>query len=309
MKVFVAGGTGFVGSHLVPHLLHKDHQVLLLARADVHRVRSLPAGAEIVAGDPLRAGPWWQRLADCDAAINLVGEPIQGRWSDHKKALIRNSRLITLTHLTDAIPANKPFTLISASAVGVYGDGKERTLDESAPLGRDFLATVARDWERAAQQAQAKGIRVVITRLGLVLGPGGGVLEEMGNAMRRVTGGIVGSGRQWVSWIHHKDLARAVLFLLAHPELQGTVNLCCPNPVRQGDFARSLGALLHRPAGFPAPAFSIRLALGEFADVLLFSQKMVPKVLLDAGFRFRFSQLYAALRDCVDPPNADVGRD
>jgi uncharacterized protein (TIGR01777 family) len=254
---------------------------------------------EIVEGNPLRAGPWWQRLAECDAAINLVGEPIQGRWSEHKKTLIRNSRLITLTNLTNAIPAAKSFTLISVSAVGVYGDGKERALDESAPLGGDFLATVARDWERAAERARTKGIRVVTTRLGLVLGPGGGVLEQMSKAMRSVMGCIVGSGRQWVSWIHQEDLARAMLFLMAHPELQGTVNLSSPNPVRQGDFARSLGALLNRPVGFPAPAFSIRLAFGEFADVLLFSQRMVPKVLLEAGFSFRFSELNAALRDSI----------
>ncbi len=300
MKVFVSGGTGFVGSYLVPYLLRNGHSVMLLVRPNVNRVRSLPEGVEIVAGNPLRAGPWWQRLAECDAAINLVGEPLQGRWSAQKKTLIRNSRLITLTHLTDALPADKPFTLISASAVGVYGDGRERKLDESAPTGRDFLAGVAREWERAAELAKAKGIRVVITRLGLVLGPGGGALAEMAKAMRRKLGGVVGSGRQWVSWIHHEDLARAMLFFMAQSELQGRANLCSPNPVRQADLARGLSTLLNLPAGIPAPAFTVRLAFGEFADVLLFSQRMVPKVLLDAGFSFRYPELHAALRDCID---------
>ena len=300
MRIFVSGGTGFVGSYLVPYLLNSDHQVKLLVRPGVRRARSVPKEVEVIEGNPLNAGPWWERLAECDAAINLVGEPIQGRWTGSKKARIRESRLKTLSHLTDAIPENRAFTLVNTSAVGIYGDSRERTLDESAALGRDFLATVARQWERAAKKAEAKGARVVITRLGLVLGPQGGVVNEIAKAMRRLTGGILGSGQQWVSWIHQHDVARAMLFCLENSELHGPVNLSSPNPIRQGDLARTLGTLLNRPAGLPAPAFAVRMAFGEFADVLLFSQKMTPKALLDDGFSFQYPNLKAALKEIID---------
>ena len=150
MQIFVAGGTGFVGSFLVLYLLQQGYNVRLLVRPDVKRRYSIPQGVEVVNGDPLRAGPWWGPLTDCDAAINLVGASIMGRWTETKKVLIRESRLSTLRHIIDAIPKNKEFTLLSASAVGIYGDAGERELNESAPMGHDFLANVAREWEDVA---------------------------------------------------------------------------------------------------------------------------------------------------------------
>jgi uncharacterized protein (TIGR01777 family) len=243
----------------------------------------------------MEGGPWWDALADSDAAINLAGTPIFGRWDKETKRLIRDSRIRTTRNLVAAIPEGRPFTLLSTSAVGIYGDAGERELDESAPLGTDFLARVACDWEAEALRARDKGARVALMRFGIVLARGGGALEQLEGLARKFLAGPVGSGRQWFSWIHREDLVRAIEFLLMHAELDGPVNLCSPNPVRQIDVVRALGKLLGRPAVTPAPAFAVRLVLGEFADVVLFSQRMAPKRLQEAGFRFRFPDLEPAL--------------
>jgi uncharacterized protein (TIGR01777 family) len=283
MKIFVTGGTGFVGSRLVPFLRENGHRVQLLARPD-ERESLLPEGVEA-----------------CDAAVNMAGAPILGKWTTKTKALIRESRVTTTRNLANAVPAGKGFTLISTSAVGIYGDAADRELDEDAPLGNDFLARVAREWEAAATMAGSRGCRVVITRFGIVLAHGGGAIEQFQQMTRRAVGGPVASGRQWLAWIHREDLVRAMLFLLERPDLDGIFNLCAPNPARQIDVARILGKLLGRPALAPAPAFAARLLLGEFANVVLFSQKAVPRRLLEAGFTFRFPDLQGALRDILKP--------
>lgn len=298
MKVFVTGGTGFIGSRLVPFLVEHGHRVTLLARPR-EQAGPLPAGVEVVEGDPMEAGPWWEPVAACDAAVNLAGASIFGRWTAERKRVIRESRLATTRNLVDAIPTGKPFVLSSTSAVGVYGDAGERELDESAPTGDDFLAGVATDWEEEALRARDKGARVVITRFAIVFGEGGGALEQLARVTRWGLSGPLGSGRQWFSWIHRHDLLRAILFLLEQPEVDGPVNLSSPNPHRQIEVVRTLGKVLHRPTILPAPAFAVRLVLGEFADAILSSQRMVPRRLLDAGFEFRFPQLEAALRDIL----------
>lgn len=289
-----------MGSYLVPYLLGHGHSVKLLVRPEVDRPYTIAEGVEVIEGNPVFEGSWWETLGECDTAINLVGTPILGRWSQTQKVLIRESRLATLRNLVNAIPQTKPFTLLSASAVGFYGDSGDRDLDESAPGGHDFLGHLAHDWEAAATNARGKNARVLITRFGLVLGAGGGVLAEMVKTMRRYMGGILGPGTQWVSWIHQEDLARVIAFLLERPKLGGVFNCSSPNPVRQADLARTLGHLLHRPVGIPAPAFTVRLALGGFADAVLFSQKMVPKALLEAGFQFRYPALEEALREILE---------
>jgi len=299
MKIFVAGGTGFVGSYLVPYLLGQGHSVKLLVRPEVERSYPIAEGVEVIEGNPVSEGPWWEQLAECDTAINLVGTPILGRWSQTQKILIRESRLATLRNLVNAIPQTRPFTLVSTSAVGFYGDAGDRELDESAPGGDDFLGHVAQDWEAAATKARSKNARVLITRFGLVLGAGGGALAEMVKTMRRYMGGILGPGTQWVSWIHQEDLARVIALLVERPELAGVFNCSSPNPVRQAELARTLAQLLNRPVGIPTPAFPVRLALGGFADAVLFSQRMVPKALLDAGFQFRYPALEEALREIL----------
>lgn len=300
MKIFVTGGTGFVGSRLVPFLLEQGHGVILLVRPGEIRT-GLPGGAQVVEGEPSRAGPWWDALGTCDAALNLAGAPIYGRWDAAKKALIRESRVLTTHNLVAALPRQGPFSLLSTSAVGIYGDAGDRELDEAAPLGSDFLARVAQDWEAEALCGRDAGARVVLQRFAVVLGPGGGALEQLASMTRKFLGGPVGTGRQWFSWIHREDLVRAILFLLERPELEGVFNLCAPNPVRQLDLARTLGRVLGRPALTPAPAFAVRLVLGEFADAVLFSQRMVPRRLQEAGFHFLFPDLEPALRQILRP--------
>ena len=300
MKIFVTGGTGFVGSYLAPYLVGKGHEITLLVRRGVQRQRPPPTSTAIVEGDPMQPGPWWDAVGGCDAAINLVGESIQGRWTHAKKDRIRQSRLVPLRHLAQALPRERPFTLVSASAVGYYGDTGDREVEESAPAGNDFLAELAQTWEARAESARGAQTRVFTTRFGLVLGAHGGALQEMMKAMRRFLGGILGSGNQWVSWIHQEDLARAMLFLLEDAKADGPYNFSSPNPVRQAEIARTLSRLLHRPAGIPTPGAAVRFALGGFADAVLFSQRMVPRRLLDGGFEFRHPTLPEALAEILE---------
>jgi uncharacterized protein (TIGR01777 family) len=210
---------------------------------------------------------------------------------------MRASRLVPLGHLIAAIPKDRPFTLISASAVGYFGDAGDRLLDEHAPPGHDFLARLAREWEARAASARSPQTRVLTTRFGMVLGAAGGALDDVIAPMRCGLGGILGRGTQWVSWIHEEDLARAILWLLEEPHPQGPVNLCSPHPVRQGDLVRLLARRLQCRVGLPIPAPAVRLTLGGFADVVLASQRMTPKVLLGAGFQFRYPTIEGALSE------------
>ncbi len=294
--LFVTGGTGFVGARLVEHLRSRGHRVVLLVRPG--RTGGLPECDDVVEGDPMRWGPWWGELRRCDAAVNLAGEPIHGRWTPDKKARIRDSRVLTTRNLVDAVPPGRPFTLFSASAVGVYGDAGERELDEGAPPGEDFLARVAREWEEEALRARDKGARVVIGRFAVVLGPGGALLR-MDEMAGKGLAGPLGGGRQWVSWIHREDAVRAVSFLLGRSDLKGVFNLAAPEPVRQAEFVRTAAEVSGRRRGAPVPAFAVRLVLGEAASVVLSSQRMLPRRLLEAGFVFRFPELRPALEDVL----------
>ncbi len=304
MRIFVTGGTGFVGRRLVEHLRSRGHRVVLLVRPG--RAGEPPECDGVVEGDPLRWGPWWKEVRRCDAAVNLAGEPIHGRWTPDKKARIRDSRVLTTRNLVDAVPPDRPFALFSASAVGIYGDAGERELDEEAPAGEGFLARVAVDWEAEALRARDKGSRVVIGRFAVVLGPGGALLRMEELAAKGLAGPL-GSGRQWVSWIHREDAVRAVRFLLERDDLEGVFNLAAPEPVRQADFVRIAAEVAGRRKGPPVPAFAVRLALGEAASVVLSSQRMVPKRLLEAGFGFRFPELRPALEDAISRKAATNG--
>lgn len=295
-RIFITGGTGFVGGALLPHLIGRGHQLVLLAR-EGERINISP-GVTAVIGDSTKPGPWWDELKNCDAAINMAGTPIVGRWNADRKKQIRESRLLTTKNLVDALPDHKPFTLFSTSAVGVYGNAGEAELTEDAPPGTDYLAQVAVAWEREALRAKDKGARVVIGRFGIVLGTDGGAFPELVKNAKTLRGGPVGSGKQWISWIHREDLIRAIADLVENPQAQGVYNLCSPQPVRQGDLAQAIGKRLGMPTP-PAPAFLVRLLLGEMADIVLFSQRMAPRRLVESGFAHRFPTVESALNDLL----------
>jgi len=299
MKVFMTGGTGFVGTALTGQLIAAGHTVTILTQARAGSETAL-LGRSYLIGNPNLPGDWQESVAGHDVIINLAGASIFSRWTEEQKKILRSSRLDTTRHLFDALPQDAGrISLFSTSAVGYYGFHEDEELTESSPAGADFLAQLAYDWEHEALRAQSKRARVVITRFGIVLGPNGGALAQMIPPFRNFLGGPLGSGRQWFSWIHMQDLTDAFIFLLSHPELSGPVNLCSPRPVRNGELADAIGRVLHRPAFMPAPGFMIELILGEFGSVLLKGQRVIPSRLLEAGFQFQHPEIEEALRSIL----------
>jgi uncharacterized protein (TIGR01777 family) len=299
MKVFITGGTGFVGSYLSRKLLQEGYEVTILTR-NTRKMHPDSPGLSYLVGDPTQEGPWMGAVPEHDWIINLAGASIFTRWSAGHKQEIYDSRLKTTRNLVIALAEGDRRQLFcSTSAVGVYGPRGDETLTEASPLNHDFLGELARDWEAAALKAQDLGIRTVVTRFGIVLGRDGGALTQMARAFRLFVGGKLGDGRQWFSWIHQEDHARAFLFVKDHPELTGPVNFTSPEPVRNQELTLALGRVLGRPTFMTVPAFMVRLTLGEFGDVLLSGQKVLPQRLREAGFQFRFPDLDQALRDLL----------
>jgi uncharacterized protein (TIGR01777 family) len=300
MKVFMTGGYGFVGSALTRFFIDAGHEVTLLVRS-AEKVKQAPAGVSWVVGDPMRPGKWQESVAGHDVLVNLAGATIFRRWTESYKQVVRDSRILTTLNLVEAIPpeAGSGVTLLSTSAVGYYGSTGDEELSEDSPSGSDFLATLGRDWEAEAFKAEEKGVRVAITRFGVVLGKGGGALEQMILPFRFFVGGPLGSGDQWFSWIHVEDLCRAALFVVENPEIRGSVNFASPGPIRNRDLARTIGKVLGRPSWMPAPAVMIRLMLGEFGSVILEGQRVVPSVLLSRGFHFNYPDMESALRNIL----------
>ena len=301
MKVFMTGGTGFVGTYLTKNLIDKGHNVCVLTQSLTGRELKIP-GLTYLVGDPNVRGKWQDAVRDHEIIINLAGASIFSRWTDEQKKILRDSRLDTTRHLVEALPADASRVLFfSTSAVGYYGFHEDEELTESSPAGGDFLARLASDWEAEAMRAKEKGARVVITRFGIVLGPNGGALGQMIPLFKFFLGGPLGSGRQWFSWVHLQDLTAAFLFLIGHPEISGAVNLCAPQPVRNRELGNAIGRVLHRPSFLPAPGFMIELILGEFGSVLLKGQRVIPRRLLDAGFRFSYPEIDEALHSILQP--------
>jgi uncharacterized protein len=301
MKFFMTGGTGFVGSYLSKQLAQRGHEITILTRSSRPRPDSDPA-ITFVQGDPTEPGPWMQILTEHDVVINLAGASIFVRWTEENKKIIRNSRVLTTRHIVEALaatPARQTKLLLSTSAIGCYGDRGDEELTENSPPGQDFLGQLAQEWESEALKAQDLGVRVAITRFGIVLGRGGGILEKLVPLFKAFLGGPVGSGRQWFSWIDQSDQLRAFLFVLEHPSLQGPINFTSPQPVRNAELAKALGKVLNRPSWVPAPAFMVKMAMGEFAEVVLGGQKVLPTKLLAAGFAFEYPTIEAALRHQV----------
>jgi uncharacterized protein len=300
MKILITGGTGFVGTRLTSRLLQEGYSVTIMSRS-LKETDKTPPGVSYLQADPTQKGPWQDKVKDFDAIINLAGASIFSKWTDEYKKLIRESRMTTTRNIVEGIPPNPahPMALFSTSAVGYYGFHGDEELFEDSPPGNDFLAHLAIDWEAEAIKAREKGVRVVITRFGIVLGEKGGALGQMVPLFKKFVGGPIGSGKQWFSWVHIKDLAEAFVFLMKHPEISGPVNLCAPKPVRNKDLAKALGNVLHRPSFMPAPGFLIKLVLGEFGSVILEGQKVIPRKLLNTGYTFQYPEIENALRDIV----------
>ncbi len=301
MKIFVAGGTGFVGRHLTRRLSEAGHEVFVLSRSASLAGAALP-WASMVAGDPNRSGEWQQKVADCDSVINLAGTSIFTLWTAAARETILRSRIQTTRNIVDAFGASAHGkVLVNASAVGYYGSSLDDTvLEEGSPPGAEFLSDVCLKWEEEAARAAHAGARVAICRFGIVLGRGGGALAKMLPAFRLFLGCPVGSGRQWLSWVHEEDLFRIIDLALHDRTLSGPVNCTAPNPVRNREFGEILARALGRPFFLPAvPAFLFRTLLGEFSDMILKGQRVVPRKLLDSGFSFRFPFLHQALGDLL----------
>jgi len=290
-----------VGRRLIHGLVGRGDAVVCVTR-DPARARDLvPPGVELVGAEPSLAGGWQDRLASCDAVVNLAGESVaDGRWTAARKRRMRRSRLATTDNVAAAVAgAGHPVTLVSASAVGYYGDGGEHALGEDAQPGQDFLARLAVEWENTARKAEREEARVVLLRIGVVLAADGGALPVMLKPFRLGLGGPLGGGRQYLPWIHIEDVAGAILFALDTPALAGPVNATVPNPPTQAEFARVLGRAVGKPAALPAPAFALRLLLGEKADLVLKSQRAVPNALRANGYKFRYTELEKALADLL----------
>ncbi len=294
MKVLVSGASGLVGGGLLPLLTAGGHGVVRLVR------RETPGGMASVPWDPEAGKLDAAALEGFDAVVHLAGENIAaGRWTARQKARIRESRTqgTDLLCRTLAPLTHKPAVLVSASAIGLYGDRGDEELCESSPPGRGFLPEVCREWEAATAAASQAGIRVVHARLGAVLSAQGGALPKMLLPFRLGLGGRLGHGRQWLSWITLDDVARAIVHAIQSEGLCGPVNMVAPNPVTNRQFARTAGRVLRRPAILPAPAFALRLAVGQIADaVLLASAKVLPRRLAESGFQFGDPELEPALR-------------
>jgi len=305
MNILITGGLGFVGRFLSLHLLAAGHRVTAVGR----RVNPKAIAHErfrYEAADTTREGPWQAAAADSDAIVNLAGCSIFRRWTDRYKRRLFDSRVLTTRNLVKALPVHWNGVLLNASAVGYYGSREDDIIGESEPCQEDFLGTLAREWEAEALTAGEKGARVGVMRFGIVLGRDGGALAMMRRIFNLFGGGPVGEGSQWFPWIHMWDLAEATRYLLDTPHATGPFNFCAPEPIRNRDLANALGRALHRPARLPAPAFLVRLALGEFADALLASCRAVPERLLRAGFTFRFPDIASALSDLLTPAGGKV---
>jgi uncharacterized protein (TIGR01777 family) len=293
VTIVLAGGSGFLGAALRRALAAHGHAVVNLTRrpADGRQdVQWTPDGS---------AGPWRQVLESADGVINLAGEGIADRrWSDDRKRAILNSRILATRSLAAAINAATvpPRMLLNASGIGYYGPRADDIVTEATPPGRDFLATVCVAWEREAEQAST-ATRVALIRTGVVLHPDGGALAQMLTPFKLGVGGPIGTGRQYMPWIHRDDWVALVCWLIQHSDARGAFNGCATEPVTNAEFGRALGRALHRPAVLPLPAFALRILVGEMAELLLTGQRAIPARALDMGFEFRFTRLEDAFSD------------
>lgn len=290
MKIIIAGSNGFIGSHLASYFEKKGHQLILLSRN--------PKGLNSRYWNPEKGEVDSTLFEGADVVINLCGESIFGRWSESKKEKIRDSRLIPTQFLCDTLLnlQNPPKLYLGASAVGYYGDQPDQVLEEFSPPGKDFLAEVCAAWEQFPKILAQKNIRVVLTRFGIVLGKEGGALKYIDKAFSMGMGGILGSGKQIMSWIAIDDVAAAMEHLIHHPEISGPVNFTAPHPVSNYTFTQDIGKVLNRPTLVPVPKFALSMFFGEGATVFLSSVNALPQVLLKSNYVFQYPHLEEALK-------------
>lgn len=297
MKILVTGSTGLVGTALAKSLASDGHTVCRLIRQQSKTTLGSKDGFD-VAWNPA-TGELGGAGVGPDAVINLAGASIAGgRWTEKRKELLRTSRIDTTQALVKALAKMdaRPRVLVSASAIGIYGDRADEVLTEESKPGTDFLAGLAGEWEAEARKAEAIGIRVVLARFGIILARHGGALAKMLLPFKLGAGGRLGSGKQWMSWITLEDVVGIVRFALENGDVRGALNVAAPQPVQNAEFTKTLAQVLHRPALFPAPAFALRLALGEMADALLLSsQRVNSQKLQQLGYSFLYSDLLSAL--------------
>lgn len=298
MRFFITGGTGFVGRHLVNHLLDCGHEVMMLVRNPA-RFTLNHAKLQTITGDPMKKGPWQESVGQADVLINLVGRSIFSRWNEEIKKDILESRVVSTRNLVASIPLNKTnaMTLINANAVGYYAGGDDvRT--ETSSKGSDFLSDVCEAWQNEALKAEEKGTRVVIARFGAVLGHNGGALQQMLPVFKKGLGGKIGDGSRWFSWVHILDLCRILEFAAMRKQIKGVINVC-GEPVTNALFTQALACAVQRPAFFRVPEFVLKLAMGDVANVILAGQRVISEVLPRHGFQFRFPEINEALQHLV----------
>jgi len=300
MRLLVTGATGFIGTALCSRLLEQGHSLTLLTR---HKPPEADTGVkQWLHWTPGVLREWGDAVDGADGIINLAGEPIADKkWTATQRRRLEKSRVDATHSLVQACASARqaPKFLVNASAVGYYGPRGDEVLTEDAAPGEDFLSYICRNWEQEAIRAEEFGVRVSRLRIGIVLGADGGALVNMIPPFKWFVGGPLGSGKQWMSWIHMEDLVRLIIYTIENTIAFGPINATAPNPLRNKEFSRTLGKVLHRPSWLPVPAFMLRLGLGEMADILLTGQRVVPAAAQKFGFEFRYPELRGALQACL----------
>lgn len=298
MRILITGASGLIGKALQRSFAGKGYEMLLASRSeakDENHIQWNPdtgfADADLI------------RLEGLDAVVHLAGESISAlRWSDEKKKAIRDSRVFGTRSMIETFDKleRKPGTFISGAAIGYYGDRGDEVMTESSPAGKTFLADISKEWEAESRRAEDLGIRTVLLRTGIVLSKDGGALATMVTPFKLGVGGVVGSGKQWMSWISLDDVVGIINFVLENESVRGAINVTAPNPVTNEEFTKTLGSVLYRPTFLPLPEFAVHMVFGEMGDALLLdSTRVVPKRLLDAGYEFQFTDVKAALEYAV----------
>ncbi len=306
MRIFLTGGTGLVGRRLIRHLLERGDQAVILTRRYGHARQLFGPTVSLIEGDPMRPDEWTDALGDCDAVVHLAGENVFGRrWNADFKKLLYDSRILSTQHVVEALRRKpmradgQPKALVNASAIGFYGPRGDEELTEDSSPGSDFLAKLCLDWEQAARAAESAGVRVAMVRVGVVLDKEGGALAKLLTPFKLGVGGPIAGGGQWMSWIHHADLAGLFLLALDNAGARGALNATAPNPVTNRDFGKTLGRVLHRPSFVRTPRLALRAMVGEAATLIVTGQRVLPKRPLGLGYSFLYPNLEAALGEII----------